>query len=103
MAPDRAELRNVREVDAAAADGRHREDRGDVRQGGPDRLRTEDGAGQAQDDRGPVPVMEDRHENRPDQGSVEDAAASEAAASSDEDGTDETTKDVADAFDSRPA
>ena len=47
--------------------------------------------------------MEDRHENRPDQGSVENAAASEAAASSDEDGTDETTKDVADAFDSRPA
>ena len=48
-------------------------------------------------------MTEDRHENRPDQGSVEEAAAPEAAASSDDDGTDETTKDVADAFDSRPA
>jgi molecular chaperone GrpE len=48
-------------------------------------------------------VTEDRREDRPDQGSVEEAAAPEAAASSDDYGTDETTKDVADAFDSRPA
>jgi molecular chaperone GrpE len=47
-------------------------------------------------------VTEDRREDHPDPGSVEEAAARGAATSSDDDGSDETTKDVADAFDSRP-